>query len=404
MPENTKLFWGDGEHEDDNPQDFMNGVERSFFGKSSLTDADKLKQFRLNLKAGSVAMAWLNGLAATKKDTWEHLQASFVGRWPEKAPPMKSHMERIALLKAAKLTDAEMGKRVKVDGMEEFSHIVWADKIERLADAVPDTIGLLISSIREDMPAVLKHYVKEHATWTAFCDAIRAVSPTEIEEQQAKEKAAKQLAEDVRIIKERGTPLKALGNAFRNINLGAPIPAPRFNIPPRGFTPPQPTYPLQQPTYPPQQRMPTFQPRADADRMNDVTRLALPIHPDTPAGRLAYNTQITTWTLANPNGKVNEYQPYPLTPGTAPAASRECWTCGYPGHMSQACNGTRLPALETTWRSIAATIRRNHDRSSTAANVNYVAFEDGWASKEEYDQQVISDYLANQGKAEGSST
>lgn len=305
--DNTKLFWGDGEHEDENPQDFMNSVERSFFGKTSLTDNDKLKQFKLHLKAGSVAMTWLTGLATNKKDTWERLQASFEGRWPEKAPPAKSSIEKVGLLKAAKLTDAEMGKRVKIDGVEEFSHIVWAHKIERLANAVPDTIGILISTIRKDMPSVLQHYVSgEHTSWLSFCDAIRAVSLTQIEEEQAKEKAAKQLIEDVRLIKERGTPSKALGNAFRNINIGAPIPAPRFNAP-QTFTPPQPTFQnAPAPTYPQQQRTLPFQSRPDADRLNDITRLALPKHPDNPVGHLAYNAQIVTWTANNPQGQVNE--------------------------------------------------------------------------------------------------
>ncbi|KAF9456578.1 hypothetical protein BDZ94DRAFT_1315003 [Collybia nuda] len=392
MPENTKLFWGDGEHKDDNPQDFMNSIEQSFFGKSSLTDADKLKQFKLNLKAGSIAMTWFTGLTSEKKNTWNQLQSSFKSQWPEKAAPMKSHMERVALLKAARLTDMEMGKRVKVDGMEEYSHIVWADKIEWLTNAVPDTIGLLISSIRDEMPSVLKHYVKEHASWLAFCDAIRAISLTEIEEQQVKEKAVKQLAKDVRIIKERGTPSKALGNAFCNVNIGAPIPAPQFNTS-RTFTP--------QVLAHPQQQTPAFQPHSETDHMNDVHCLALPKHPDNPTGRLTYTAQVTAWAIANPTGKVNEFQPYPLTPGTSPAATRECWRCGYPGHMSNACTGTMLPALESQWRSIAATIKQNFDMNSPT-NVNYVAFK-GTMSKEEYDQNIINEFLLRQGKVEGSS-
>lgn len=73
MSETTKLFWGDGEHENENPQDFMNSVQRSFFGKVRLTDKDKLKWFALDLKSGSVAKLWWNNLPATQNDTWAHL-------------------------------------------------------------------------------------------------------------------------------------------------------------------------------------------------------------------------------------------------------------------------------------------------------------------------------------------
>lgn len=395
----TSLFWGDGEHDDENPQDFMNAVERSFFGRTTLTDTNKIRQFTLHLKAGSVAKLWLAGLPAAKKDTWEHLQESFEARWPEKPPPTRSSVEKIALLQAAKLSNEEMGKRVKVDGVEEQTHVVWAHKIQRLADAVPDTGGLLINSVRSTMPTVLKHYVtSEHTSWSAFCDAIRAVSFTQIEEEQAKVKATQKLEESVRRITEQGTPSKALGNAFRNVNLGAPIPAPRFNAPrpytPQApFTPPAPAYA--------QQRAPAFQTRSATDRMNDVHRLALPQHPDNPAGHLAYAAQVAAWTAANPLGKPNEFQPYPLTPGTSPVATRECWHCGYPGHMSTACNGTKVPAPEKHWRSIAATIKRNFDFESPA-NINYVAYEHGW-TKEEYDRHIIQEFLL-QGKAEGPST
>jgi hypothetical protein len=341
----------------------------------------------------------LNTLATPRKYTWEHLQASFEGQWPEKTPPTKSSVEKTGLLKAAKLTDVEMGKQVKVDGVEEFSHIVWANKIERLANAVPNTIGLPISSIRKEMSTVLKEKVNaDHTSWSLFCDAIRAVSLTQIEEEQAKEKAAKQLIEDVRMIKEQGTPSKALGTAFRNINIGAPIPAPQLSIPPT-FTPPPPIFNNTPASTYPRQHTAPFQARSEADCMNDVTCLALPRHPNTPAGHAAYSAQVIAWTAANPIGKVNEFKPYPLTPGTSAVASHERWICGHGGHMSSVCTGTRLPQLEIQWCSIAATIRCHFD-NTLPINVNYIASEETW-TKEEYDQNVIDQWLARQGKVEG---
>jgi hypothetical protein len=126
-----------------------------------------------------------------------------------------------------------------------------------------------------------------------------------------------------------------------------------------------------------QQRAPPFQTCSKTDHMNDIHRFALPKHPNNTAGHLTYTAQIVTWMAANPSGKVNEFQLYPLTPGTLPVASRECWLCGYSGHMSTACTGAKLPALETQWHSIAATIKHHFDYASPA-NINYVGYKEEW--------------------------
>ncbi|TFK21578.1 hypothetical protein FA15DRAFT_562588, partial [Coprinopsis marcescibilis] len=55
--------------------------------------------------------------------------------------------------------------------------------------------------------------------------------------------------------------------------------------------------------------------------------------PDTAAGKGQYAAQIDAWSTEHgPTRKPNEHRPYPLTPGTSPVASGECWTCGRPSH------------------------------------------------------------------------
>ena len=103
--------------------------------------------FKLNLKAGSVANQWWDGLSSGDNDTWEHLVALFVKRWPTKPPTVKTVEEKQAALERTTITEEEVGKRVKVKGVEEFMHVVWADKVECLAAAIPDTNGLLISAV-----------------------------------------------------------------------------------------------------------------------------------------------------------------------------------------------------------------------------------------------------------------
>jgi hypothetical protein len=98
-----------------------------------------------------------------------------------------------------------------------------------------------------------------------------------------------------------------------------------FNVnnqqPPRsGYQPPgayqAPNQPVNR-----QNRMPT-------EHMDNIIQCALPIHPNTPAGQALYNAQIVQWNTKYAGHQVSEIQPYPLSPGTAPVASGECWKCG----------------------------------------------------------------------------
>lgn len=80
------------------------------------------------MKLGSrAAKIWWNRLAAGEKDNWAHLRVAFEKKWPEKLITEKTVEEQHA---ATVLKEESLGKRVKVDGVDEFSHVVWADKLE----------------------------------------------------------------------------------------------------------------------------------------------------------------------------------------------------------------------------------------------------------------------------------
>jgi hypothetical protein len=71
--------------------------------------------------------------------------------------------------------------------------------------------------------------------------------------------------------------------------------------------------------------------------------------------------------------------------------------------MGQNCTETtQVPPQEHRWRSIVSTIKRS--TKGPAANMNYIAHEDGWFKREEYERQVIVNYLFSQRKGQGSST
>ena len=110
MTDATKLFWGDDEHEDESPQDFINAIEHQFSLKTNVTDAQKLQTFELNLKAGAIANQWWIGLDMAEKSTWDHLVWSFVTSWPSKPPTVKTVKEKQAALEQTTIMEEEVGK------------------------------------------------------------------------------------------------------------------------------------------------------------------------------------------------------------------------------------------------------------------------------------------------------
>jgi hypothetical protein len=122
MTDATKLFWGNDEHEDESPQDFINAIERQFSLKTNVMDTQKLRMFELNLKASAAANQWWIGLDTAEKNTWDHLLQSFATRWPSKPPTVKTVKEKQAALEWTTITEEEVGKQVKTTGVEEFEN------------------------------------------------------------------------------------------------------------------------------------------------------------------------------------------------------------------------------------------------------------------------------------------
>ena len=145
----------------------------------------------------------------------------------------------------------------------------------------------------------------------------------------------------------------------------------------------------------------------DAEKLTIIARIPPP-HPDTPNGWAAYNTEIATWNSNNYRWTAYETRPYPLTPGTSPVASGECFGCGKTGHSSAVCTAaTRIPEIERAWRQKANSIRAGTNTASRAANpnINLVTEDNMFVSREEYDATVIARYIAqqSQGNKEGPS-
>ena len=388
-----------GEDDDTlDPRDFLKRVQR-YLMSSTWENAEKIDYFETWLKSGSAAKQWFKNPEPAKKTTWKDLCTAFKERWPERPIVQKTTAEKQAELEGERITEGELGTKVKVNGVEVYAHVAWANKVEKLANAILDNNNLLVVGCRRQLLPTLKALVSSsHDTWATFCKAVRAIRPLDIEEE--KEKQGKQARiegelQRVRLQQQRqppASPSSALGQAFSNFSVG-PIPQPRF----------QPTTSNTQ-NLAQQYRGPQW---SDAEKLGIIRHIPPP-HPDTQEGWAAYEAEITAWNRNSYGRSVYETRPYPLTPGTSPVASGECFSCGNTGHGSSACTvNRRIPEVERAWRQKANSIRASANAASRAtnSNVNLIMDDNVFVSRESYDAAVIARYLAeqNQGNGEGPS-
>jgi hypothetical protein len=378
-----------GKPEDQDPQDFMNRLERIILMKTGLTEDEKVRFLQLSLKAKSPAAAWFLTLTANEKSSFAKARAAFEVRWPTKAITEKTTAEKQAILDEAILKVGDLGRRVAASAgaEEELSHVVWADKVERLAGDIPDTNNLLVASTRKKLPkALIKLIGLKPMTWKELADAVRSITLEELMEKVEEERDLTRYA-----IATPNTPSKALGTAFQSINITPQARNFSSNQYQQAETAPRLSFNAERPAH---------------ERLADVLNKALSSHPKNPEGIARYNAQILLWhSTYGQNGKgPNETRPYPLTPGTVPVASGECWKCGHRTHHPGPCTAPAVPTLETKWRSIAQTIRKRAEAAATPAiNVNLVTEDSDEVHTYDADELAHLQRLANQGKGEGSS-
>ncbi|KAJ7208696.1 hypothetical protein B0H12DRAFT_1242966 [Mycena haematopus] len=106
--------------------------------------------------------------------------------------------------------------------------------------------------------------------------------------------------------------------------------------------------------------------------MADLTRntAGMPHHPDTPAGRAAYQQQVVAWKAANPakfNGG-DEFVPYLLMPGTNAVGTGECFDCGVRHPRNTAHPRPAVDAGETYYHRVANRIIREDRQATDVAN------------------------------------
>ncbi|KAG6903692.1 hypothetical protein DXG01_015664, partial [Tephrocybe rancida] len=188
------------EEEKLNPKDFIRLLKRRFIERPSIygTDDAKIEYIELCFPEGTPAAEWYAALQATDKTTWNALVTAFNTRWPTRAPAAKTQIEKQEELMEAKIKEEDLGKKVKDKGVETWTHVAWADKVERLAKTIPDNDGLLITSVRVNMAPFLCALVSPALDkWDTFTEAVRNVSMAVLKEKMKEKKDANTLKERV---------------------------------------------------------------------------------------------------------------------------------------------------------------------------------------------------------------
>ena len=379
-----------GDKEDESPEDFLRAFYRRMGDKS---DDTKKGQFPYYLQAYSVADEWFAELPDEKKKTWGDIEVAFRARWPKKQQIKKTDEEYEDEIIGRKLKEEDLGKREKVAGMEVYSHVAWADKMATtVKSAKLEKTTNHLRQVRKELPTILREKIGTgHADWGAFLQAVRDVDVDSIRDSidiRNKEKAA--IDKHIRILEALSkSPTAPLRQQLSTVSISGQTKAPSAPVIGDPFTNSgggQGNLRLTANTTTVHQTRPPFMnprppptPEQKAELRTLINRL--PHHPDTQAGRQAHQAQQADWVRTYGYGtKVTEKTPYPLRPGTAPANSGECFTCGHLGHLG-ARTGEDCTALghrplhpnEQQWRVICARILKE-PRQTT--NIQFVAIDD----------------------------
>ncbi|KAJ7112401.1 hypothetical protein C8R43DRAFT_856651, partial [Mycena crocata] len=336
----------------------------------------KIEYFGLCLKDGSYASLWFSKLPDADKKTFKDLTTAFRLQWPAKEMAEKSKGEQQEELLSLVLDPQTVGVRVEEDGILEWGHVRWARKVAELGARVDKDSGLITQVLKNIPDALLLQLGPKRDTWTELVQAMKDI------------------------------PTANMGSMRREGERLASLEAARARADPVRRT----LFPPANVAVRPAQRY-----RPDPERLQMIRAAPVTIHPRTPAGQAQYEQQMATYTQSHGTSRPSEDSPLPLTPGTVAVGSGECHQCGQLGHFFDKCTTAKerhVPDAEMKWRQIMQSIISRIARAlrdTAAVNIVADAAEDtdddvfGTYPSAEYDQLVIEEFLASQGKGRGPS-
>ncbi|KAJ7629722.1 hypothetical protein DFH06DRAFT_1005689 [Mycena polygramma] len=328
-------------------------------------DEMKIAAFQDFLEEDSPADKWFAKLqtpgATTVVTTWAALEAAFKARFPNPEKAERTEQEWERELSKMRITLEELDTTVKVGGADVYTHVYFAGRQLEMAELAG--IGATSSGIwqaRDALPEPLREKVPaSQASWKTYTAAIKAVDRVGLRESVAKARKTQNLERTVADLGRRGAPSAPLTPVSKMAGQLArtALTTPRAPAPARGgapanpfgggggqgnlFTPPE-----------------ALTEAGKVHLRGIITTLSRSMLQDDAAGRGEYERRLSGWQRVHGNSRVLlEQTGYPLSPGTVPPCSRECYVCGkvtVPWHRRNDCPGPPIPQKESTFRALCA--------------------------------------------------
>ncbi|EJD40417.1 hypothetical protein AURDEDRAFT_170599 [Auricularia subglabra TFB-10046 SS5] len=355
--------------------------------------------FGAHIARGSEAEAWYSTLTPAQKESWTNLQMQFDIKWTPPPQEQRTAESYIDEFRACVLPVDEVLMRFPTgtSGQSQWGYVLYSSRMRLLGEKSQQSLSALIHDIKLLIPPPLVRLMRKTvaATWRDWCTALGALQVDEIRTEM----------ERTSELEERLTKLEATVQAQAQAAAPAPAPPPPPPPPPpapkptwqskppapvQAFYQPafaQPAYtqyapaptppiyiqyaqpgPIQVPRPPPQQQAPPPPLSLQAPPTPNPFYSAPP--PKTPQNTQRVEEERRTWAQQFPDGRPLASRPYPLTPGTAPAALG-CTRCGEqetPTHDHFSCQNAPLDSLEQRFRmNVHSAIRRGGRPQSATA-------------------------------------
>ncbi|KAH9889494.1 hypothetical protein C8Q73DRAFT_654462 [Cubamyces lactineus] len=353
-----------GELNNENPKQFWKDVDEYL---SNCEDAKKCKRFGNLLKAGSAAESWFEELDKSTREDWDALEAAFKEKFIPKVVQQITDTDLVNLLLQDKPSEDDiLTYKTTALGTLPY-HVWWANELDNRV-AKYKAGQHLAERVREALPYVLRKHVETVTSWKELYEAIKKADAGKMKEEveffksrgigegEKKTEGARQGGGKEE--KANDSEIKTLIEALKELTVARANAVSSFQRPPI-YAPPLPSIP---PTSVHSQRASGASGLRESPerRLALVRSNALAPPPDTDEGRKLYEAQTREWQTKHGGQSPNEYRPYPLTPGTLPVASKDCWRCGFEAHgRGNPCTRTKLPELETQWRMTAGFVERD---------------------------------------------